>query len=178
MATNRNKTVILICGLPGCGKTSLSQALNKTLNFPVLSTEGLRAKIFNYSCVKQDKDFSKEELQITYKTISVLADLLLNQNLSIIVEGVFRSDVQRKLITDLRSNGLFRFIKVFLHGRDEEIIKRLELRMEIGSIAPAGSKSYYKIKDNFELVDSEYLKFDTTVYSTNEISEIIINLID
>lgn len=167
--------ILLLCGLPGTGKSTVAKHIHKRLGWPVLSTENFRARLFDYASSKDDVDFTEEELRVVYKAIALTTEMLISHSSSVIVEGVFRSTEQRKLITELELRCKARCMKVVLYGNDGIIRDRLIYRKNVGDVAPAGPKSYAKIKRSYEPVDPDYLAFDTTSDShPNDIAEEIV----
>ena len=71
-------SVLLICGLPGTGKSSLASMLHNVLGWPVVSTEVMRSRLFAHAATKQDIDFSDEELRIVYKAICITTEFLMS----------------------------------------------------------------------------------------------------
>ena len=168
-------SVVLICGLPGTGKSSIASMLHDFLGWSVVSTEVMRSRLFDYTVDKHDIDFSDDELCIVYKIVCIMTEFLVRKKLSVIVEGVFRSKKQRNSILNISENLGAIVVKVFLTGSDMEIMHRLKVRLEAGNIAPAGPRTFRSIKKRFEPVESDYLIYDTTKTMLEEVAESIVS---
>ena len=147
----KSKLIILIIGLPGCGKTTLSEAIAKHYSVTYFSTEKIRAEMINVDYVPEDCDFTKEELESVYNLIARLtAEAIIDSDV-VVVEGVFRSRHQRDLIYSISRKNPVIEVKTFLIECDEEIVyKRLISRKQSKTVSPAGIQAYNSIKSSFE----------------------------
>jgi adenylate kinase family enzyme len=71
---SRARTVVVVTGIPGAGKTTLSRALSKTLTLPLLSKDAIKESLFDVLGVK-DREWS---LQLGAAANNVLWSLLSN----------------------------------------------------------------------------------------------------
>ncbi len=157
------KNVILIIGLPGCGKSTISKKLSEKLGCHHLSTEYIRATLLGVNRVQADCDFTKEEQDKVYCEIAVEANKILKNNDIVLVEGVFRSRSQRSLLlNNLPVNT--QVIKFLIYADEQIVIKRLIERKKQGTIAPAGVEGYKQIKKQFSppTTDENYFPIDNT----------------
>ncbi len=169
------KNLILIIGLPGSGKSTISKSISMKLGCSHLSTENIRASLLGVTKVQADCDFTQEEQDKVYKAIAVKANKLLEQNNIVLVEGVFRSAIQRSLLLDkLPANT--QIIKFLIFSDEQVVIKRLIERKKQGTVAPAGVEGYKKIKEQFLFPskDENYIVIDNT-FDLEKSIEIVLN---
>jgi predicted kinase len=152
---------ILIVGLPGVGKTTLAMRLSKLLGAPAVVTELVRSKLFDLGPVAEDIDFTKTELQTTYRTVEMLVGHLLAVGANVIIDGVFRTQEQRQIIQQLAVANSSEFLGIHVVCSEEVTLERLERRKQAGTLSPAGPKTYRRLKSQFEPVDSSYLLIST-----------------
>ncbi len=173
----KSSFIILIFGLPGSGKTTLSRGLSQEIKVPLLTTEYIRSRLFNEICVKGDKDFSKKELDITYNTILVCAEYLVASGSAVIVDGVYRFQSQREQIKNLANKVGIKFFPIFLHCLDEVIIDRLIAKKKIDSIAPAGVETFKRIKRQYEYPSDKHIPIDTSNITAKELTTMVLDLL-
>lgn len=156
--------IILVIGLPGTGKTTLSRLLSNKLQIPLITTENIRNELFpeevNYY---RDYDFTQNQLDIVYQTVYLIAKYLSFTFYSYIIDGVYRSKTQRDPIKNIATTSNRNFYGIHFICSEEEAIRRLKFRKIEGNISPAGINTYYKIAKEYEKVDNDsFLIFDTT----------------
>ncbi len=165
-----NSLLVLIVGLPGTGKSTLAKRLADVFDCTVITTEVVRSQLFNENQIMEDRDFTQEELDITYRAIALLCENLLAAKARVIVDGVFRSQSERNKIIDIAQKNNAKFIGIYTYSKTDDIVlDRLRRRKQMGTASPAGDKAYYKIKKEFESVDPSFLQIDTT--QNQEIAE-------
>jgi len=143
--------IVLIFGLPGSGKTTLAREVSKYFNCPFVSTEEVRSFLYEEDNVPDDKDFSPEELVISYNTVFFLTKYIVENNLDIVIEGVFRNVGQRKKIYDL-ANENAQSVYAFCLKCDKDIImERLINRKLEKTISPCGPSTINRIEQIFEV---------------------------
>jgi len=155
-------SVVLIIGLPGTGKTTLGERFASLLGWTLITTERIRADLFGSETVTEDRDFTPDEIAITYRAVSLLARHLLSAGASIVVDGVFRSHEQRQLILDVAKDAGATFLGVHTTCSELVVIERLTKRKTLGTVSPAGAIGYQKIKNEFEPIDPSFIRVDTS----------------
>ena len=170
--------LFLIIGLPGVGKSTLSNCLSKKINAPILSTELFRSILFNKKYTNKDVDFSRTELEIVYNSISYIAAQLSHINNNLIVEGVFRNNSQR---LDLFNNARYfkKIIKIYLFADEDDILVRLRNRKSIDTnIAPAGPSTYLELTKTYQKPDNTYQIYSTSKLSAEQINNDILKKLE
>lgn len=170
--------LFLIIGLPGVGKSTLSNYLSKKINAPILSTELFRSILFNKKYTNKDVDFSRTELEIVYNSISYIAAQLSHINNNLIVEGVFRNNSQR---LDLFNNARYfkKIIKIYLFADEDDILVRLRNRKSIDTnIAPAGPSTYLELTKTYQKPDNTYQIYSTSKLSAEQINNDILKKLE
>ena len=88
--------IILICGYPGVGKTTLANELGPLINAIILSTDKIRKELID------KPNYSEEEKKLIYNVLVLIAKYLRNAGITCILDGTFntqqsREDIKRKL---------------------------------------------------------------------------------
>ena len=99
--------IILICGLPGVGKTTLANALAPLINAVVLSTDKIRKELI------VRPNYSDEEKRLLYDILILFANYLHNSGINCILDATFneqksRDDIKKRLNL---SNDQFKIIE-------------------------------------------------------------------
>lgn len=126
--------IYVVTGLPGTGKTEVSQILNELLGGSYINTDDIRNDIFlkkpSINSIKIGQQF-----EVVYKVLPIIVNSILLQNLgsNIILDGTFRFRWQRDSIIEIgeEKNIPVAIIKV-VYSKDEVIKKRMELRKAHG----------------------------------------------
>ena len=146
--------MIIICGLPGVGKTTLAKNLAPRINASIISSDRIRKELFPIPT------YSTAELKMVYDVMIVTAKYLNNIGENCILDATFnredsRIEVKKKLGLDDRQ---FQIIEC---SCPEEIaISRLELRKD--DYSDATIQVYQKMKSIREPVKADHITVDTT----------------
>ncbi len=146
--------LILICGLPGTGKSTLAKALTKKFHFIHFNTDIIRKKTL------KRRTYSEKEKAHVYEMLFAETEKKLKKGKSIILDGTFYRDIKRKLAASLAKKYKTKFFIVECILNENEIRKRIEKRVKIGTISEADFLVYKKVKKQFEPIKEKHLKID------------------
>jgi predicted kinase len=163
--------LILVCGLPGTGKTTVAEAIARKAKASILSTDILRKEaVFRPS-------YGDEEKGMVYGMLFSMAEMMLKDSKSVLLDGTFYKkelrDAAREVAAGTRSG--FRLVEVVC---DESVVRvRLEKRREAGgSASDADFTVYQKIKRIFEPIEENHFVIDTGSDLEKQIDVLIRNL--
>lgn len=169
--------LIILMGLPGTGKSYLSNYLNQRYSFTVLSGENITYSIFG------TEKCSRYQYKKAYEILRFLAVELLKQKHSVVIDGTnlkyeFRKQIYQSI------GDLAKVILVYLFTDDATALKRANLRREDYSDSKAISRgcspeTFAAFKSQLELPQknekSYQVKSDKALFK--KIDTIITNLI-
>lgn len=172
-----NVFLIFIVGLPCSGKTTVAKEIASRYGFVHYATESVRAEYLAEKMdTSEDCDFTPEQHAYVYGEIAKRTVSAIAEGRSVIVEGVYRNESQRAPIAEI-ADGYGNDLKSFFYYFScdtEETVRRLILRKQSGTNAPAGVKGYEKIKREFIAPpSSRYTCYDTTMGTQSVAKEII-----
>ncbi|MDH3696508.1 MAG: ATP-binding protein [Nitrosopumilus sp.] len=148
-------TVILICGLPGVGKSAISKKLASRLKAVVLSTDKIRKEL-----IKNPTYNSKEKKQI-YDIMILLAKYLHEANIPCILDATFSKDSFRKQVKKKIGISGSQFQVVECICPEKLIISRLKSRKN--DYSDADVPVYKKMKKIYESVKGKHIQVNTEV---------------
>ena len=146
--------LIMLIGLPGAGKTTLAKKIAELYDCEFFSSEIIGAQIDGYQSVKEDRDFSASKQEEIYEKLAndVCSTL---QTSKVVVEGVFRSKLQRKKISAIfdrmkEAGRNLVYIKFWITCDTQIAIERVQRRKNQGTISPAGGKTLLEVSKEYE----------------------------
>ncbi len=157
-ARNR-KLFLIVAGLVGTGKTTVAQALSRSLGLTVISSDVVRKELAGIPPTERRFEpissgiYSEEFTRKTYEQMFASAKKLLLQGQSVILDASFKRREHRlqakQLAEELGAD--FAALECVL---DETAIKsRLEQRVRQGSVSDGRWEVYLAQKDEFEKIE-------------------------
>jgi len=140
--------IILVCGLPGTGKSLLGKEIEKRIDAFLLRTDEVRKKL---SCSPEYSDESKKEV---YRIFFLIAGYIIRTGKNVILDGTFYREEYRKMAGNL-ADEFNEDLKIIECTNIEERIKRKMEERE--DISDADFSVYRKIKKVWEPVKEEHL---------------------
>ena len=161
--------IIIVCGLPGTGKTFIARKLSKKINAVLLSTDKIRKEII------QKPKYSLWERALVYNVLFLIAKYLLSAGSNCILDGTFnRKSSRDEAIEKLDSEKNEIYIIECICPEDI-IFSRLQSRKK--DYSDADIFVYLKMKKFYEKVSEKHLTIDTSK-SLEKNLEKILNFID
>jgi predicted kinase len=154
--------IVIICGLPGVGKSTLAKNLAPMINAVILSSDKIRKELFPKPV------YSSFERKLVYDVMIILAKYLNEAKCNCILDATFnkedsRLEIREKLQLDDRQ---FQIIECFCP--EEVITSRLKSRKN--DYSDATIAIYQKMKKIYEPVKVEHI-IAYTVLSPQENSQ-------
>jgi hypothetical protein len=148
--------LILVCGLPGTGKSTIANNLAKRLHATVLRTDVIRKELL------EEPTYTEEEKRLIYNVTFLIARYLLEAGCNVILDGTFyRRDLRQKvyaLTRETRSR-----LEVIECTTPVDVIKRRMGRRLTRRYEPSDAdfNVYKKIKAQFEPIQREHIVVNT-----------------
>lgn len=146
--------IVLICGLPGTGKTFLSNKLSQYINSTVLSTDKIRKELI------QKPTYTPWERALIYDVLFLLAKYLHSSGINCILDGTFNMEKSRREIKDLLNLSNDQFYIIECICPEDLIITRLLLRKD--DYSDATVSIYLKMKKIYEPVKQKHMSINTS----------------
>ncbi len=131
---DRPPMLVVVCGLSGVGKSTVSQRLARTLSAPVVSTDIVRKEIHGLQPTERRAGafgeglYAPDATRRTYAALAFRAEQLLQAGESVVVDGTFAHAWQRELAATAakRSGALIFYVE--LTAPDPLVRERLAAR--------------------------------------------------
>ena len=145
--------LIIVCGLPGSGKSSLSRKIRNKLNCVYFNTDIIRKQLI------EKPQYDEKEKEKIYMEMANLAEKNVNLGKNVIVDATFYNKKYRNLMKSITKD--YYIIKCNLP--EDTIRKRLEAREGRKAVSDANYDIYLKVKEKFEPVEEKHLELDCSL---------------
>ncbi len=157
--------IIVICGLPGTGKTFLANKLSSYVNATVLSTDKLRKELF------EKPTYTPWERTLIYDVLFLLAKYLHSSGISCILDGTFNMEKSRSEVKEILNLADDQFHIIECFSPEDIILTRLLLRKD--DYSDANVSIYLKMKKIYEPVRQNHLSVNTAKPIAKNIERIL-----
>jgi aminoglycoside phosphotransferase family enzyme/predicted kinase len=146
--------LLLIGGLPGTGKSTLSQGLRQMANFSVIRSDEVRKELAARSAAGLVNPISNNDIyttiwnQRTYEECLDRAENLLFHGQRVIVDATFREEKNRKTFLDLA--GRLAVPAVFIVCQADPEVAQSRLNRRRGDVSDADWEVYQKLTAEWE----------------------------
>lgn len=161
--------IILICGYPGVGKTTLANELAPYIDAVVLSSDKVRKELID------KPSYTQEEKSLVYNILLLISKYLHNAKINCILDATFnsqrsREDVKKRLNLD---NDQYKIIECIC--AEELTISRIQKRKD--DYSDADLSIYRRIKENYEPIKENHITVDTSLSLKKIIPELAKKLV-
>jgi predicted kinase len=148
--------LIIVCGLPGSGKTTLSQKLARQWHAVHISSDAVRKKMFSRPT------YSEEEKKSVYDELGRLAAAAMKEGRDVVVDATCYLKEQRETLKKLAEGAGVKSYIILCTLSEPEVRERLARRGP-GGMSDADFSIYLKVKGMFEPVDEEHVEVDCSL---------------
>jgi hypothetical protein len=128
--------LIMVCGLPGTGKSTIAQTISKELDLELIQTDALRKEVFGTTADRSGFDegrYRPENRQRIYEQMHSQADELLKNGQSVILDGTYLAASSRTDAARLAEQNHAEFLSVHCQCPEEIAMQRIEARAQEGN---------------------------------------------
>ncbi len=163
--------LVLVCGLPATGKSTIARNIAKRLRAAHLNTDAIRKRLID------SPKYTKEEKALVYKVMLLVAEYLLRSDRNVVIDGTFYRRGFRGQVYNISKRTGARLALVECKSPDESIKRRMERRARRkNQLSDADYKIYKKIKIDFEPIKRDHLVLDTSKSKQNNMEDVLKSL--
>ena len=157
--------LILFCGLPGVGKTTLAVLVASRIGASILSSDKIRKELIKYPT------YSRAEGRLIYDVLMLLAKYLNTAGINCILDATFNRERSRKEVENrLRLNKVQLYV-IECTCPEDVVLERLRNRKN--DFSDADYSVYAKMKNIYEPVQGRHLDVDTSLPTEVNLQEIL-----
>ena len=171
--------LIITHGLPGCGKTTVSQMIIEKYQAIRIRSDVERKRLFDLQAHQRswsglnDGIYTAEATQCTYRRLLDLSNLILQSGFSVIVDAAFLKRQERQQFQALAEQLNQPFVILDISSDDALLRKRIQQRhAEASDASEADIAVYEKLKLANEALNDEELQFRLEVINDGEIRQL------
>lgn len=148
--------LIITHGLPGSGKSSLSQWLAEQLGCIQLRSDSERKRLLTLAVFSADTLYSSNTTEQLYRHLYQLSQQLLSWGFPVIVDASFLKTQQRQLFRQLAKQLQLGFMIISLHTQADLIRQRIQIRsLEGKDVSDADLIIFEKMQAEQHLLNAE-----------------------
>ena len=136
------KQLLVVCGLPGTGKTTVATMLSEQLEAPLIRTDVVRKDLFT------DPEYTSEETAVTYEETLTRSGSAIERDGIAIVDGTFRTSALRETARQRASTSGATFDLVYVTCSQDVVEERIAKRTDDES--DADFEIYKHLRSIFE----------------------------
>ena len=161
--------IVLVCGLPDVGKTSISKQLAKLTKWVVLSTDKIRKELI------PNPIYSTEEKRLIYDVLVLIAKYLHQSGTNCILDGTFNTKYSREEIKKKLRLTSQQICIVECICPEDIVIARIKNRKD--DYSDANAYIYTSMKATYQPIEEEHIVVDTSKESPSNNAAKVINQI-
>ena len=146
-------TLVVVCGLPGVGKSTVSRAVADRLGAAVLRTDVVRKELFD------DPEYAAAETAAVYDALLARARERLADGRAVVLDGTFKHRERRTEASDLAAAVGVRLRLVRVRCPEAVVEERIADRE---GVSDADLAVYRRLRDRFEPVEMDHLVVDNS----------------
>jgi predicted kinase len=155
------KSIFIVCGNLGSGKTTTANMLGRMINAPVMSADPTIKRLFKKpSNTGKDAPFNDKEIEICYNCFCLISEYLLSVGSSAIIDAACPYKSQREKFILLAKKSHVPYYFLYMNCPPELIKKRAMKRFASGK--GVGWKAHVKFKKKYEPFDIKHRVIDTS----------------
>jgi len=153
----RNEQVlIIVCGLPGTGKTTIAQEIAKKIKASHLNIDSIRKRLF-----KKPK-YTYFESALVYRVLFLIAEELLKKKINVVLDATFVFKFSRDEAKELAKKYKTQFKIIEAKCQEKILLKRIRKRKKTRALSDADEKVYFKIKKEFQPIKKKHFVIDNS----------------
>jgi aminoglycoside phosphotransferase family enzyme/predicted kinase len=180
--TREKPLLLIMAGLVGTGKTTVAEALSRSLGLSVISSDIVRKRLAGIPSTERRFEpfsggiYSEKFSRKTYDEIFALARELLSKGQSVILDASFKKRQDRLQAKKLADEAKADFSVIECILDENTVKKRLERRIKEGSVSDGRWEIYGQQKQDFDEI-TEFPQEDHVILDTSQPMSNIVKIV-
>ncbi len=162
--------LVMICGLPGTGKTTLAKAVAEKIDAVSINSDSIRMSML------EEREYTEEEKKMIYQAMFEEAGKNLKEGKNVVLDATFYKKELRESVEEVAKEAGTGFFIVECVTHEDLLKERIFKRKKEETESEADFEVYKKVKTQFEPIEEEHLAVDTSVELEKQI-ELVMNYI-
>jgi predicted kinase len=145
--------IVIFCGLPGVGKTTVAEKLAPLIDALILSSDKIRKELI------PQPTYERYERELVYHVMMLLAKYLHKVGKNCILDATFNKEEFRNQVKKKTHCSDDQFFIVECSCPEDMAVSRIKHRK--GGYSDANVATYLRMKKIYEDVKAEHLRIDT-----------------
>lgn len=146
--------LVVVCGFPGVGKTTVAETIARRVDAKLLRTDVIRKELLS------DPEYTDEETQMVYGEMLRRSQATIEGGRNVVLDGTFFKRDFRERVRELADDLNAEFDIVRVHC-DEEVVRERIRNRENGA-SDADFEVYQIHRDIFEPLDIDHVTVDNS----------------
>lgn len=146
--------LVVVCGLPGAGKSTVSRRIADTLDGHLLRTDVVRKELF------PDPEYTAEESSSVYTEVLARARDRIAAREHVVLDGTFRRESLRNRVVSVATEASVPYRLVHVQCAESVVKERIAARE--GDESDADFAVYELLKDEFEPIEQNHTVVDNS----------------
>lgn len=155
--TTAKPVLLLLCGLPGTGKSFLARRLAEALPFVIIESDMIRKILF------PQPGYTAQESRWVHRTCHALMAKLLKRGVRVIYDATNLIEYHRELVYRIAERAGARLVVVKTVASEEMVRERLRTRQKAAAeVSDADWRIYRRMASRQEAISHPHLIIDTS----------------
>lgn len=152
-APNASPELVVVCGLPGVGKSTVARAVADRLDAEVLRTDVVRKELF------EDPQYTSEETAAVYDELLTRAREHLAAGRPVVLDATFKTRARRRDARDVADSVGVDFRLVYVDCDSDVVERRIASRE---GVSDADFEIHLEFKDRFDPIEMDHERIDNS----------------
>lgn len=150
----RQARVVVVCGLPGAGKTTVSEHVSERVDGRLLRTDVVRTDLF------PDPEYTDAEMRAVYDELFDRARAAVRDGDTVVLDGTFQHAADRERAESLADDLGAPFALVKVECSEDVVRDRIEART--GDESDADFAIHQQYREAFDALDADHVAVDNS----------------
>lgn len=155
--------LVVVCGLPGVGKSTVAHTVAERLGAEVLRTDAVRKELFD------DPQYTDAETDAVYDELLLRARKRLQSAEQVVLDATFKSRARRKDARELAADAEAAFHLIRVDCDADTVERRIATRDDISD---ADFDIHLEFKERFERIEMDHIRIDNSGDESETVAQV------